>query len=105
MEGVGNDPSSAFMAVAVVLILGLILRWVFKPSRPRTGLPVDAAASPDLGMLQVMASAVPRDEAMEMRAVLGDAGIRSSMSKRRDGRLDVLVFQDDADRARSLLGP
>jgi hypothetical protein len=37
--------------------------------------------------------------------VLGEAGIRSSMSRRRDGLLDVLVFHRDADSARILLGP
>ena len=37
--------------------------------------------------------------------MLGEAGIRSSMSKRRDGMLDVLVFHGDADAARILLGP
>ena len=40
---------------------------------------------------------------MEIRATLGDAGIRSSMSRRRDGELDVLVFRADLDRARALL--
>jgi hypothetical protein len=46
-----------------------------------------------------------RQTALERRAVLGEAGIRSSMSKRRDGRLDVLVFHGDANRARTLLRP
>ncbi len=101
----GNDPSSAFIAVFVVLLLGLVLRWVFRPSRPRTGRPVDASASPDLGMLQVLATGVGREQAMQLRATLGDAGIRSSMSRRRDGLHDVLVFRDDADRARVVLGP
>ena len=40
---------------------------------------------------------------MLRRATLGEADIRSSMSKRRDGLLDVLVFHGDADRARLLL--
>jgi hypothetical protein len=35
--------------------------------------------------------------------VLGDAQIRSSMSRRSDGTMDVLVFHADADRARILL--
>jgi hypothetical protein len=102
----GNDPSAAIVAIVVILLLGLVLRWVFKPSRPRSGgRPVDASDSPDLGLLTVIVTRLSRQEALERRSVLGDAGIRSSMSKRRDGTLDVLVFHADADRARTLLGP
>jgi hypothetical protein len=103
---VGNDPSAALIALGTVLLLILVLRWVFRPSRPRSGARmVDAAESPNLGLLTVVAPAVDRAEAMRLRAVLGEAGIRSSMSKRRDGALDVLVFHGDAQTARILLGP
>jgi hypothetical protein len=103
---VGNDPSAVLIAVGAVLVLMLITRWVFRPSRPRAGgRPVDASDSPELGLLTVIMSGIDRQEAMRRRAVLGEAGIRSSMSKRRDGTLDVLVFHADADAARILLGP
>jgi hypothetical protein len=103
---VGNDPSAVLTALGAVFLLALVLRWVFRPSRPRqTSRPVDASESPNLGLLTVIVSGVDRAEAMRRRAVLGDAGIRSSMSKRRDGTLDVLVFHGDADAARILLGP
>jgi hypothetical protein len=103
---VGNDPSAAFIALGAVLLLILVLRWVFRPSTPRSaGRLVDAADSPDLGLLTVVVSGVDRAESMRLRAVLGEAGIRSSMSKRRDGTLDVLVFSGDAQNARILLGP
>jgi hypothetical protein len=106
MRDVGNDPSASLIALGAVLILMLVMRWVFRPSRPRRGsIPIDAADSPELGLLTVIVSGVDRTEAMRRRAVLGEAGIRSSMSKRRDGRLDVLVFRADADTARILLGP
>jgi hypothetical protein len=102
---VSNDPSAAIVAIVVILLLGLVLRWVFRPSRPRSAAvrPVDASDSPNLGLLTVIVAGLDRQSAMSRRAVLGEAGIRSSMSKRRDGRLDVLVFHGDADRARSLL--
>jgi hypothetical protein len=101
---VSNDPSAAFIAVIVVLLLALVLRWVFKPARSRPIVrPVDAAESPNLGLLTVVAAGVDRQEALRQRSVLGEAGIRSSMSRRRDGRLDVLVFHADADTARLLL--
>lgn len=101
----GNDPRAAIVAIVVILLLGLVLRWVFRPSRPRQAtLPVDAAASPNLGLLTVVDADLPRQEALRRRAVLGEAGIRSSMSRRRDGAYDVLVFHADADAARLLLG-
>lgn len=104
MGAVTNNPSAAIIAVAVILILALVMRWVFKPSRPRTSeLPTDASESPNLGLLTVVATGMNRQEAMRLRATLGDAGIRSSMSRRRDGRHDILVFDADADTARFLL--
>jgi len=50
-----------------------------------------------------VATGLTRQEALQQRAKLGEADIRSSMSRRRDGLLDVLVFHDDADTARLLL--
>lgn len=102
---VGNDPSAIIIAIVVVLLLALVLRWVFRPSRPRqVTRPVDASDSPNLGLLTVIVSGVTRQEALLRRGLLGEAGIRSSMSRRRDGTLDVLVFHGDADRARILFG-
>jgi hypothetical protein len=101
---VTTDVSALVVAILVVGVLGLITRWVFKPSRPRTGLAVDATESTDLGMLDVLAADLSRSDAMTLRAVLGDAGIRSSVSRRRNGDVDVLVFHDDLPRARELLG-
>jgi ABC-type tungstate transport system permease subunit len=84
-------------------LLLLAMRWTFKPSRPRYGRPVDAADSTDLGMLDVVASDLSRPDAMIVRARLGEAGIRTSLSRRRNGDVDVLVFHDDTARARALL--
>jgi hypothetical protein len=95
--------SSEITALIAVGLLALTTRWVFGSSRRRIGRPVDAAESAELGLLTVVVSAVPRAEALAQRATLGEWGIRSSMSRRRDGTMDVLVFQGDADRARSLL--
>jgi hypothetical protein len=94
------------IAFGAVLVLALVMRWVFRPSRPRRMTrPLDASDAPDLGLLTVIASGVDRAEALRRRAALGAAGIRSSMSRRRDGTLDVLVFSADAEAARILLGP
>jgi hypothetical protein len=100
-----NDPSAGIIAILVILVLALIMRWIFKPSRTtRAARPVDASESPDLGLLSVVESGLSRQAALARRATLQEAGIRSSMSKRRDGLLDVLVFHGDVDAARLLLG-
>jgi hypothetical protein len=91
-------------AFIVVGLLALVMRWIFRPSHPRGSGPlIDASDSPELGLLDVVATELPRQAAMEARALLGEAGIRSTMSRRRSGQLDVLVFRSDADRARQLL--
>ena len=93
------------IALLVVGVLVLIMRWVFAPSRPRwkQARTIDATEAPDLGLLSVVASGLSRHDALVQRGRLGDAGIRSSMSTRRDGTMDVLVFHADVDQARALL--
>jgi hypothetical protein len=101
---VTNDVSALVLALVVIGGLGLLMRWIFKPSRPRGTRPlIDAGDSTELGLLDVVATGLPRAAALSARARLGDAGIRSSMSRRRNGALDVLVFRADAERARELL--
>ncbi|MFN2518532.1 MAG: hypothetical protein ABR604_05720 [Jatrophihabitantaceae bacterium] len=99
------DISAELTALVAVGVLVLTTRWVFRSSRPRSGRPVDASDSPQLGLLTVVVSGVPRRDALRHRAVLGESDIRSSMSRRGDGTMDVLVFHADADRARILLEP
>jgi hypothetical protein len=98
-----GDVTVELTALAALGVLFLIMRWVFRRPRITNGRPVDAAQSTELGLLAVIAAALPREEAMRHRAALGDAGIRSSMSRRRDGAMDVLVFHGDVDRARNVL--
>ena len=100
----GADLQTLVTAICALSLLVLVMRWTFKPSRPRYGRPIDAAESSDLGMLDVIASDLSRPDAMLVRARLGEAGIRTSLSRRRNGDLDVLVFHDDTARARALLG-
>ena len=99
----GNDPSAALTALAAVGLLVLIMRWVFSSGRRGRTRPIDAATSGELGLLTVVIAGVPRADAMGRRAVLGEHGIRSSMSLRRDGLFDVLVFSGDVDQARAAL--
>jgi hypothetical protein len=101
---VGADLPTLLTVLAALCVLTLVMRWTFRPSRPYHGRPVDAADSTDLGMLDVIAADLARDDALQVRATLGEAGIRTSISRRRNGDVDVLVFHDDAARARALLG-
>ncbi|MDP9116253.1 MAG: hypothetical protein M3O28_03120 [Actinomycetota bacterium] len=96
------DMSAELTALIALGVLTLIMRWVFRRPHRVTRL-VDASESTELGLLTVVASGLARPEALHRRAVLGEAGIRSSMSRRRDGMMDVLVFHGDVDHARLLL--
>lgn len=109
MDNVSNDPSALIVALVVVVMLGLAVRWIFKPSHPRVGAKglidaTESAAGGNLGMLDVLVTGIPRARALSVRNVLTEAGIRSSISRRSDGNVDVLVFRDDAVRARDLVG-
>ena len=65
------------VAVVIVCLLAVLARWIFGTGRTH-------AAG---------------------RALLSDAGIRSTLGVRRDGSVQVLVFPDDEDRARRLVPP
>jgi hypothetical protein len=95
--------SPALAALIVIAGLTLVLRWAFRPSRRSHARLLDAAQSADLGLLAVVVAGLGRREALRDRALLTEAGIRSSLSRRSDGAMDLLVFRDDAERARALL--
>jgi hypothetical protein len=100
---VGSAFSVELTALIVLALLVLVMRWVFGGKRRYRRVPIDAAQSDELGLLTVVATSLDRDAAMRTRARLGEADIRSSMSRRRDGRFDVLVFDADLEQARTLL--
>jgi hypothetical protein len=97
-----DNGSAEVVALLVVGGLVLVMRWVFKPSRPNRAKRIDAADARELGLLTVIAT-VDRAGAAARRLQLANAGIRASTSLRRDGHFDVLVFSRDAERARELL--
>lgn len=102
-EIVPTDVPADVIALAVCGLLALVMRWIFKPSRPHVGPLVDASDARELGLLAVIATALPQAEATSSQARLRAAGIRASLSRRMDGRSDLLVFTDDIERARALL--
>jgi hypothetical protein len=83
------------IAFAVIGALAVFLRWAFGPgqrSRPPT----------DDGLLTRVATLSRRESALALRAVLSDAGIRSTIRESGPLRAEVLVFPEDAERARAL---
>jgi hypothetical protein len=82
------------IAFAVVAALALFLRWAFRgePRRPPA----------DDGLLTRVATLSRQESALALRAVLSDAGIRSTVRATGPHRAEVLVFPEDADRARAL---
>ncbi|HLM05875.1 MAG TPA: hypothetical protein VK402_11890 [Blastococcus sp.] len=101
--GAGSDlhflvgPGIAFVVLA---LLALFMRWAFG-----TGYGRDRrrpAPPGDDGLLTLVATLSRRESALALRAVLSDAGIRSTIRCPAAHRADVLVFPEDADRARAL---
>jgi hypothetical protein len=65
----------------------------------------DPSAEPeDYGLLSPATIARDRTRAAAVRRTLAAAGIRSTVAPRRDRRVMVLVFAEDADRAHRLVG-
>jgi hypothetical protein len=94
------------VAVVVVCLLGVLLRWVFGSGRSRGARTAGrAAGSGGYGLLRSVATVAGRPEGNALRALLSDAGIRSTLTARPDGRVDILVFPEDVDRARQLIPP
>ena len=83
------------IAFAVLALLALFLRWAFR-GEPRRPPPADD------GLLTRIATMSRRESALALRAVLSDAGIRSTVRFPGPHRAEVLVFPEDADRARAL---
>jgi len=94
-----NYPLGPIVVIAVALaVLALFMRWAFGPGRGRAprGKPADD------GLLTRIATLSRRESALALRAVLSDAGIRSTIRYPEPDRAVILVFPEDADRARAL---
>ncbi|MFW3172907.1 hypothetical protein [Geodermatophilus sp. CPCC 206100] len=96
--GVGSNlhylvgPGIAFVVIG---LLALFLRWAF-------GSGEDRRPPSDDGLLTRIATLSRRESALALRAVLSDAGIRSTVRVPGPHRAEVLVFPEDAERARTL---
>ena len=86
------------VAVLALLVIGLFLRWAFGAS-PATRA---RRRGPAAELLTPVATVSRPETAQALRAVLTEAGIRSTTRSPAPHRTDVLVFPADADRARQL---
>jgi hypothetical protein len=86
------------IAAAALIGLAFFMRWAFGRGY---GLERPPPPAED-GLLTLIATLSRRESAMALRAVLSDAGIRSTIRVPAPHRADVLVFPEDADRARAL---
>ncbi len=83
------------VAIVVMLLLALFMRWAF--GSRKTAAPPGAD-----GLLTRVATLARRESAQQFRALLSDAGIRSTLRIAGAHRAEVLVFPEDAARAREL---
>jgi hypothetical protein len=88
------------IAVVAVALLVLFTGWAFGTGYGRPSAPPLPAA--DDGLLTRIATLSRQESALALRAVLSDAGIRSTVRFPVANRADVLVFPEDAARARAL---
>jgi hypothetical protein len=110
VDGVSGShfASGPVVAIVVVAALAMLSKWIFGSGRRRTAAarsPVPPGVQIDTGLLRSVAELPDRAAATALRAVLSEAGIRSTVGIRRDGRVQVLVFPDDEERARKLVPP
>jgi hypothetical protein len=112
--GVGWTVIGPLIAVGLVAFLGAIfwrlgLQWTAAQEQdPMRDLYPDGLAifgePDDFGLLCAAAVTDDPDVADEIRRLLGDAGIRATAAVRRDGRFLILVFGEEVEEARRLVG-
>ena len=83
------------IALVMVALIAVFLRWAFS-----SGSGSKPVAREEL--LTPVATLSRRESALALRAVLSDAGIRSTIREPAAHRADVLVFPEDLERARAL---
>jgi hypothetical protein len=92
------------IAVAMVGTLAGAMRWSVERESLRELDGLAIFDREDYGLLSPAALADDADLADDVRAMLAAAGIRSTCAPRRDGRVAVLVFAEEVEEARRLVG-
>ncbi|WP_432483827.1 hypothetical protein [Kineococcus esterisolvens] len=93
------------MALLIVGVLALLLRWTFSHGRSLVERRPHRGASEEYGLLEVVSAPATFVEAEVQRRTLLDAGIRATLAPTTEGPR-VMVFPEQAALARQLLdGP
>ncbi len=93
------------MALLVLGLLVLLLRWTFRRGRSVVASPPHRGGEHDYGLLVPVASPSTYVEAELLRARLVDHGVRATLAPTTDGPR-VLVFAEEERAARAVLrGP
>ena len=102
----GSNPYSyrfgPFVALVVVIALGLLLRWAFARGSSLVERTPMRGAADEYGLLVPVASPPDYASGELMRRRLESAGVRAMLTTTADGPR-VMVFPDDEDRARGLI--
>ena len=96
------------VALAAAVGLGALARWAFSPPGRKPG-----SSRHDFGLLVPATRALPRTEAERIQSLLAGHGIRATIAPAGEGydasgrpwppgSVHVLVFRQDADRAREI---
>jgi hypothetical protein len=91
------------VAVAVLVLLVVILRWAFARGQSVVAAPPRAGHPQDYGLLVAVAAPASRDEAELTATRLRTAGITASVADTTQG-VRVMVWPHDAARAGQVLG-
>src|SRR3954466_9060786 len=98
----GFDLGILLWAAGIIVVLTLVMRWVFSPSRPRTGRP-QTGPQADLGLPTPVLSPAPPGQVLAAKNLLSSHGLRCSVSRLDRDSYDLLVFGQDEPRAREVL--
>jgi hypothetical protein len=91
------------LALAVVAVLMVLLRWAFGRGHSLVQRQPRRGTSEQYGLLVTVAAPRTFAEAEQMRLRLIAAGLRATLAPTLQGPA-VMVFPEDVDRARDLLG-
>ena len=100
-----NSLSFAFgplIAVALVGVFALILRWAFRRGSSVVAAPPRPGATDEYGLLVAVASPATYIEGEMLRRRLEGLGVRANLATTLDGPR-VMVWPADEERARALL--
>jgi hypothetical protein len=83
------------IALIAIGLIALFLRWAFATNSSSKPVTREELLTP-------VATLTRRESALALRAVLSEAGIRSTLRSSAPDRITILVFPEDAPRAREL---